>query len=135
MAISDAIMDIDLDSTSSSEKKTARVWENPLYPTNPKVRAKLKEAIELFKKNPEECIAQNYGMGVDTMPDQKLSGKPEWQKTVLKRNKLKASLVDIGMSLEPGETTIVPMFVQIRRVNETVEVVDDDDDESFDLIA
>lgn len=134
MAISDAIMDIDLDSNStSSEKQTAKVWENPIYPTDPKVREKLKEAIELFKKNPEKSISQNYGMGVDTMPDLKLSGNAEWQKTVLKRNKLKASLVDIGMSLEPGDTCIVPMFIQLRRVNEKVEVVDDD--ESFDLTA
>ena len=130
----DVIMDIDLDSNSNSEKKPQpKVWLNPIYPTDVDVRNKLKEAIELLKKSTAEPISLAYGLGVDTMPDLKLSGSAEWQKTVQKRTKLRKNLVDIGMSLEPGSTCIVPMFIQIRRVNEKVEIVDDD--ESFDLIA
>ena len=71
--------------TTSTNKPEAQVYLNIMYG--------------------DSEITLPFGLALDTMPDQGITGSAEWQNQVLARNKFKASLLEfIKQTCKPGET-------------------------------
>lgn len=70
-----------------------------------------------------------FGLALDTMPDQAISGSAEWQNQVLARNKFKTQLLEfIKANCKPGETIkLTGVSLQARVKNQKVETSTVDD--------
>lgn len=73
-------------------------------------------------------ISLPFGLALDTMPDQNISGSAEWQKQVIARNKFKESLLEfIRNNCKPGETVqLKGVAVQARVKTSKVDTSEED---------
>ncbi len=95
-------------STSTASRPEAQIYLNILY------------------KDTE--ISLPFGLALDTMPDQNISGSAEWQKQVIARNKFKESLLEfIRNNCKPGETVqLKGVAVQARVKTSKVDSSEED---------
>lgn len=73
-------------------------------------------------------ITLPFGLALDTMPDQNISGSAEWQNQVIARNKFKESLLEfIKQNCKPGETVkLSGLSVQARVKTQKVDSSEND---------
>lgn len=88
-----------------------------------------------YTKN-DKFISLPLGLAIDTMEPQVARGQNvEFNKQVAAQNGLLKALQDAGFKLEPGETQTVVLECQLRRVNEKMEIADEDNEFAIDFSA
>lgn len=96
----------DNDGKATSSKPQAKLWLNIVYKT-----AK------------GEVISLPYGIALDTMPEAKISGSPEWQLIQQRKNNLLSALkAELEAGLKPGEEKFLTgLEVVARKVNDKID--------------
>ena len=96
--------------TVKTEKAKSQYWLN----------------IGLNNEAEETFIGLNYGIPLESVEELPLKGKNEkWLQLVEAKNALRKALLDLAGELEPGETKIINLQAEIRRVgDEAVTVAD-----------
>ena len=88
-----------------------------------------------YTKN-DKFISLPLGLAIDTMEPQVARGQNvEFNKQVAAQNGLLKALQDAGFKLEPGETQTIVLECQLRRVNEKMEIADEDNEFAIDFSA
>lgn len=88
-----------------------------------------------YTKN-DKFISLPLGLAVDTMEPMVARGhNVEFNKQVAAQNGLLKAIQDAGFKLEPGETQTIVLEVQLRRVNEKMEIADEDNEFAIDFSA
>lgn len=88
-----------------------------------------------YTKN-DKFISLPLGLAIDTMEPQVARGQNvEFNKQVAAQNGLLKALQDAGFKLEPGETQTIVLECQLRRVNEKMEIADEDNEFAIDFNA
>lgn len=88
-----------------------------------------------YTKN-DKFISLPLGLAIDTMEPQVARGQNvEFNKQVAAQNGLLKALQDAGFKLEPGETQTIVLECQLRRVNEKMEIADEDNEFAIDFAA
>ena len=88
-----------------------------------------------YTKN-DKFISLPLGLAVDTMEPMVARGQNvEFNKQVAAQNGLLKAIQDAGFKLEPGETQTIVLECQLRRVNEKMEIADEDNEFAIDFSA
>lgn len=88
-----------------------------------------------YTKN-DKFISLPLGLAIDTMEPQVARGQNvEFNKQVAAQNGLLKALQDAGFKLEPGDTQPIVLECQLRRVNEKMEIADEDNEFAIDFSA
>lgn len=88
------------------------------------------------KVNGTQFIALPMGLALDTMEEMavpKSNRNPEYKQIVLARNHLMKQIQAAAEKLQPGEELLIPLQVQIRRVEEAQDLPEGDNQFLVDL--
>ena len=88
-----------------------------------------------YTKN-DKFISLPLGLAIDTMEPMVARGQNvEFNKQVAAQNGLLKAIQDAGFKLEPGETQTIVLECQLRRVNEKMEIADEDNEFAINFSA
>lgn len=105
----------------SDDRPKAKVWMNVGYLAQMQNEDGEKEPF---------FVSLQQGIPIDTLePVSTSSGNVSWAKKQSARNDLHAKVMEVAAGLEPGETTIVNLQVEVRRVREEAAQIDASDNE------
>lgn len=113
---------------SSEERQDAKVWLNIGYYVT----------VHTDEGDVVKLVNLPMGMPLDTMKPVKITGQNEdWIKLQTARNQLLDEMQKVGAQLKPGETHDLTqpggLVIQLRRINENVEVKSQDNEYAVDL--
>lgn len=110
---------------ATNEKAPAKVWLNIGYTVD------AKQMVDGEMKTVQQFVSLPVGIPLDTMVAIALpKGKnKDYRNLVAARNVLMKKLQEISEKLEAGEDTLVPLQIQMRRVDAEVEAVGEDENQ------
>lgn len=110
---------------ATNEKTPAKVWLNIGYTVD------AKQMVDGEMKTVQQFVSLPVGIPLDTMVAIALpKGKnKDYRNLVAARNVLMKKLQEISEKLDSGEDTLVPLQIQMRRVDAEVEAVGEDDNQ------
>lgn len=130
------ILDFTAPAQSSNQSRSTSRRTGPRLDANgqPLPESKLWLNFGYTKNN--KFISLPLGLAIDTMEPQVARGQNvEFNKQVAAQNGLLKALQDAGFKLEPGETQTIVLECQLRRVNEKMEIADEDNEFAIDFSA
>lgn len=113
------------------DRPQAKVWLN----VGRQVNCKVDDGTG-NKVNGQQFIALPMGLALDTMEEMavpKSNRNPEYKQIVLARNHLMKQIQAAAEKLQPGEELLIPLQVQIRRVEEAQDLPEGDNQFLVDL--
>ena len=116
---------------SADDRPKAKVWLN----VGRQVDCKVDDGTG-NKVNGTQFIALPMGLAMDTMEEMavpKSNKNQEYKQIVLARNNLMAQIQKAAEALQPGEELLIPLQVQIRRVEEAQDLPEGDNPFVVDL--
>lgn len=81
----------------------------------------------------QQFISLNYGIPLSAVKEERVSGSENWQHIARAKNSLYEQIMEIAMSLEPGETFDLNMVFQIRSIKDKEAIAPEDQAIKFDL--
>ncbi len=80
-----------------------------------------------YMKN-EKFINLPIGLPIDTMEPVRVSGQEDWAKFQSARNGLLKAIQDAGANLQPGAACELNLTIQLRHVNDAIDVKAEDNE-------
>ena len=110
--------------SSKDERQPERYWGNVgVYG----------QAVDEDGNEVQQFISLNYGIPLSAVKEERVSGSENWQHIARAKNSLHEQIMEIAMSLEPGETFDLNMVFQIRSIKEKEDIAPEDQAIKFDL--
>ena len=130
------ILDFTAPAQSSNQSRSTSRRNGPRLDANGQPLPESKLWLNLGYTKNDKFISLPLGLAIDTMEPQVARGQNvEFNKQVAAQNGLLKALQDAGFKLEPGETQTIVLECQLRRVNEKMEIADEDNEFAIDFSA